>query len=459
MQWQAFTRMTTMTAPRILFLSFLMGIPVLAAQAQPVLLPEMSFRRLLNDLQVTVADTTHVGDPMTIGLVVRYGAAFDPADKGGLSHLVTRLFGKGTLDRTAKDIQDEIGLLGISLDIRTDWDGMRFTLQCPSAHYERALLLLYQIVGEAVFNDEDVNRVKAELLKELDRQEDPRERIRRQFDEGLFKGTTYGRPIRGTKATLSAITGGDVRLHYRRFFCPNLSSLVVAASAPAKDVLQKAARIWGVWVRRDEIPFTFVQPRKPGGRNVFLEDDPGSPAAQFVLGNLWPRRDDPSYGAAALATRILQERMTRALPTSLVTVASEGRRMPGPFFLQGQAAADQVVDQIGKILALFESLRNQAPTADELNAVRSRWVEEFNRQTRSSGGICSLLLDTDLYRLGTNYAAAFPDTLSRVTPDDVRLAAREWLVPGGVVILLRGPAAQLRPTLESAYGTVQSIAP
>jgi hypothetical protein len=46
-----------------------------------------------------------------------------------------------------------------------------------------------------------------------------------------------------------------------------------------------------------------------------------------------------------LAVRILQDRLTQALPTSLLTVAAEGRRLQGPFYIQGQAAADQAIDE------------------------------------------------------------------------------------------------------------------
>ena len=73
-----------------------------APAQKPVLLPELSSKRLLNDLHVTVASTPRLGDSMTIGLVLRYGAAFDPADKSGLSNLVSRMFLRATAGKTSK---------------------------------------------------------------------------------------------------------------------------------------------------------------------------------------------------------------------------------------------------------------------------------------------------------------------------------------------------------------------
>ncbi len=425
---------------------------------EPAVLPELTYKRLLNDLQIIVASNPSIGENVTIGLVVRYGSTYDPADKGGLTNLVTHMFGKATVDHTAKDIQDELSILGASLRVDCDWDGIHFLMQAPASHYERALLLLYQVVGEAQFTDDDFAKAKAEVLEEIEKPQDPRQRIRTQLEATMFRGTTYGRTLNGSRASLQNITVGDVRLLYRRFFSAGSASLVLVGSIPVPQVLQKATRIWGVWVRKDDIPFTFLPPREPSSRNVFLDDDPATPAAQFILGGLWPRRDDPSYYPAVLAGRILQDRLTKALPTSLVTVAADGRRLLGPFFVQGQAAAEQAVGEIRKILDVVEEFKLSSVSAEEIAGVQHQWIREFNDNLRTAEGICKSIMDSELYRLGTNYAAVFPDFVRRSSADVVKEAAKEWIFPGGVVIAVRGPSTTLKPGLET-LGPVQLIAP
>ncbi len=425
------------------------------AQKAPIL-PEISSKRLLNDLQVIFASTPHLGDSMIMGIVLRYGAVYDPVNKGGLANLVSRMLFRGAVDRTRKDLQDELSILGASIEVRCDWDGIRVLLRGHSSRAERSLLLLYQAVGEAIFTDADFAEVKAELLEQTDRPEDPRLRIRLQFERAIFGDTSYARPITGTRASLQNISIGDVRLFYRRYFSPGAASLVIAGSAPHEQVLQKVSRIWGVWVRRDEIPFTFLQPRKPAARTIYAEDDPDSPAAQFILGSLWPQRGDPDFYTSMMAARILQERLTRALPTSLLTVAAEGRRMPGPFFIQGQAAAEQVIGEINSVLEAVDQMKTAPPLPEELADARKAWIAEFSRSLESVEGVCSVIMDSELYRLGTNYAASFPGLLELSDPEAVQAAAKEWILPGGVVILVRGSMAALKSQLET-LGVVQPI--
>jgi zinc protease len=429
----------------------------LTAQSN-VQLPELSYKRLLNGLQVTVAETPYLDDTVTIGLVLRYGSAFDPANKGGLADLVSRMFMKATAERTAQDIQDELAYLGATIEIQCNWDGFRFLLKVHNSQYERSLLLLHQVIGEAQFHQDDFASVKEEILGELAKKGDPRQQIYSLFENVLFKDTTYGRPLIGTPETIKNIKLGDVRYFYHRFFSPSEASLLIVGNVPASVVLQRASRIWGVWIRKEEVPFTFLPPSAPKGHQIFVKDDPESPAAQFILGGLFPPRGNPVYENALLASRILQERLTNLLPTSLLTVGSQGRRMTGPFFVQGQSAAEQAVDEIQKILGAVQEMSTSPISGDELAEAQKQLIDEFMRELNTTEGICNIMLDAELYRLGSNYGANFADSIRRCDTAAVQQTAADWILPEGAVLLLMVPADTLKPALER-LGTFHLLKP
>ena len=431
------------------------GAFTIAAQSA---LPEINSRRLLNDLQVTVAHTRQFGDSMTMGLVIRYGAAFDPEGKGGLTHLVTRMLMKATADRREQDIRAELESLNASVDIRYNWDGIRILLRGPSDGFERALLLLQQIVGEARFEEADFNAVKQSILDELQKPPDPRRRIHDQFEAMLFQGTTYGRPLEGTPESVGAITLGDVRYFYRRFFSPNQASLQITGNIEPKAALQKVARIWGIWVRNDEIPFTFARPGNLNTREIYVENDRDSPAVQFIIGGMFPRHEDPDYINTIIAARVLEDRINKLLPTSLLTVTSEGRRLASPFYIQGQAAVEQALDQIRDVHAVMEEMR-QAPVKDEeLAAARQKLLEDFNNDLKTAEGLCNILLDAELYRLGSNYISFFLNRVQNSETEAVRRSAATWFFPDGEVLLIRGSLPLLKSGLDS-LGTIQLLGP
>jgi zinc protease len=413
----------------------------------PVPLPELNFKRTMSDLQIIVGSSSNLGENMAIGLGLRYGASLDLETKSGLASLITRMFVRATLDNVHGNFRDELNYLGSTIEIRCDWDGIRFILRGPSSNYEGALLLLYQIVCEVQFNEADLAAAKQDILAQIQKPADSRQQILAQFDKVLFNGTTYARALEGTARSLAGITLGDIRFTCNKFFSPGSATLIVIGKVPADDVIQKASRIWGIWVRKDDVPFLVEPPRRPAGRNIYLDDDPESLSAQFVMGTLWPRREDPVYLSAKLAARILQDRLTKLLPTSLITVSEDGRRMTGPFYIQGQAAADQAVEQIQKIEQACDEMKNSFVPQDEVQAAQKALIEEYVRQAGTPDGLCNIMLDADLYRLGTNYAAVFPDLVRRCNAESVRQVARNWLFPSSEVILLRGPASVLKPAL------------
>jgi zinc protease len=421
-------------------------------------LSKLESKRLLNDLQITVATTAEASDRAAVGLVVRYGSAFDPVDKGGVAHLLSRMFLKKTADRSAEDIRAELEILGARVEVRCDWDGIRFLLTAHPSGLERALLLLYQVVGEAEFEEDDFEQVRRSLLEELERQPDPRRRIHAQMEGALFGGTTYGRPLTGTPESVAALALGDVRFFYRKFFSPGQAALEIVGPVDPGPLLERATRIWGIWVRKDDVPFTFAQPSRPAGRRILVEDDPGSPAAQFIAGGLFPRREDAEYVHALMAARILEGRLNRILPTSLLTVGSEGRRLASPFYIQGQAAAEQAVGEIVQILDAVEEMKTGEVTPEELGAARADLADDFRRQLGSPEGLAHILMDAELYRLGRNYPAYFLDRIARCDGDAVRRAAGDWIFSGGELLLIRGPLDALGTRL-SVLGPFEPLIP
>ncbi len=441
------------------FFIFFCGASLAAQKSIP--LPDFKSKILLNNLKIYVVDTPYLGEQMTLGLVVRYGAAFDSEDKGGLANLVSRMF-----LRDANKKSKELASLGATLEIKCDWDSFRFILKGQSSKAEQSLILLNQIVGDALFSEEDFAVVKQQVLQEIQQPLDPRRKIRAQFESLLFKGVpSYGRPLQGTPKTVQACTVGDVRYFYHKFIIPNESSLIVVGNVSQTPVMQKLPRIWGAWVKNDLIPSTFLGPKQPVGRQVYLEDDPSSPSAQFIIGNLFPSRipgykdnrkyDYRTYFHALMVRSILQERLTKLLPTSLLTVGQEGRQMEGPFYIQGQAAAEQTVEQIQKIIDAVDELKRVPVSNDELLDAQKSLIDGFTKLLTTTEGICNAMLDAELYRLGENYTVSFPSWIRRCDAETVRQVAREWFLPGSIVVVC-GPATVLNPTLtrlDSAHPT------
>src|SRR5207344_2726435 len=79
--------------------------------ARDVQFPPYQLQTLPNGLQV-VAVLHHEQPVVSMRMIVRAGSALDPSDKLGVAQLAAALLTQGTVDKPAKQLNDEIDFLG-----------------------------------------------------------------------------------------------------------------------------------------------------------------------------------------------------------------------------------------------------------------------------------------------------------------------------------------------------------
>ena len=91
-----------------------------------------------------------------------------------------------------------------------------------------------------------------------------------------------------------------------------------------------------------------------------------------------------------------------------------------------------------------------------MTAAKSYFIENFPRQLRTSRQIVEQLQDIELYDLGRDYILSFDQRVERVTPEQIKKAAAEYLSTTNLYIVIAGPAAEMEEKLKS-IGTVEGV--
>ena len=115
---------------------------------------------LANGLTV-LAKHTPVTPAITINASIRAGAAFDPADCGGLAHFVSKAIDRGTATRTADHIAEEFDSRGVSLATAVNRQVLSLTCTCLAEDFERILVQLADIIMHPAFPPAEVTRAAA----------------------------------------------------------------------------------------------------------------------------------------------------------------------------------------------------------------------------------------------------------------------------------------------------------
>jgi len=216
---------------------------------------------------------------VAVGCWFRSGAAHEPESLLGSAHLLEHMVFKGTDRRSALQIASEIEELGGSLDAYTAHEHTAFLARVPDSSTHVAVDVIADLAFKPQLAATDLSLEREVVLEEIARCEDTPDDLVFDLHAEFFYGRhPYGRPILGTRETVTAVTADDLMALHAASYRP--SNLVVAAAGrvdhevfldlvnahlPAGDIVSPqpidVPRQHGRGVRRVE---------RPSGRQVHI---------------------------------------------------------------------------------------------------------------------------------------------------------------------------------------------
>lgn len=165
---------------------------------------------------------------VSFGIWINAGSRDETAEKSGLLHFLEHLVFKGTSRRDARTISKEIDELGGNVDAFTSREVTCYSARVLSDRLPQAFDLLADMVLNATFPEDEIERERQVILEEIRMGEDsPSDLIYDKLFEERFRQNSLGRPITGVAETVRSIMKVDLVAARRRNYSPR--SIVVTA--------------------------------------------------------------------------------------------------------------------------------------------------------------------------------------------------------------------------------------
>ena len=264
--------------------------------SRPVSFPPYELTTLPNGMQVIVV-MHHEQPEVTMRILVRAGAAYDPPGKSGTAALAGSLLNQGTNTRSAQEIADTIDSIGGALDTGASSDVTSATVLVMKDSFDIGMDLLADVVRRPVFAPEEIERQRKQVIANLGVSlEDPGFIAGAVLSRLIYGFHPYGFPDSGMPATIAKITREDLREFHRRYFIPNNSILAIVGDVTAAEAMTAATRVFGDWQRQAVQPPPLPEPPKPTRRIVII-DKPDSVQTAVRIGQLGgPAKNPGLYG-------------------------------------------------------------------------------------------------------------------------------------------------------------------
>jgi len=136
---------------------------------------------------------------------------------------------KGTKSRSAIQIAKDLDTIGGFSNAFVGKEQTCFHARVLDRHLQFLTDLLSDIFINSIFAEGDLELEKAVILQEISMVEDtPDEYVQVLFDQTFWAGDSLGKPILGTKETVSSITKREILDYVSRFYSPE--RLIIAAA-------------------------------------------------------------------------------------------------------------------------------------------------------------------------------------------------------------------------------------
>jgi predicted Zn-dependent peptidase len=185
----------------------------------PLAAPAVKSTKLDNGLTVWLVSKP--GFPkVAITLAVRGGFATDPADRPGISDLLTKTIDQGTATRTAKQIAQDLQGAGGDLSANPGKDSLIVSTSFLSSKSDKAITAFADVVRNAGFPDAEVTLAKRNAIDDLKQKEsEPSFLASRAMGKVLFGNHPY-HVTSPTEESITASTATDLQRIYAERFRP-----------------------------------------------------------------------------------------------------------------------------------------------------------------------------------------------------------------------------------------------
>jgi len=170
---------------------------------------------LPNGLRVAT-ETLPGMESVTVAVSVDVGARFERESEGGLSHLLEHMAFKGTKRRSAKQIAEEMDMVGGNMNAYTSLENTVYYVRVLKENVPLAVDMLADIMLNSTFDEEELARERQVVLQEIAMHFDsPDDLITDYFSETAYPDQPLGRSILGKSERVATFSREELK-HYMR---------------------------------------------------------------------------------------------------------------------------------------------------------------------------------------------------------------------------------------------------
>jgi predicted Zn-dependent peptidase len=424
--------------------------------------PPITHTQLSNGIPVEYAQRTTV--PVTqVALSFNAGTAADSPQARGLADMTMSLIDEGTSKLSSQQIAETEERLGADVSGQNGGDRSYVMLNALSPNLAPSLDLMADVVKDAAFRPDDIERIRSQLLTAIaQQQKDPTRVANRLLPQVLYGANhPYGGPPSGDPKAIAKFSRDDLLAFRASWLRPDDAKIFVVSDKPWSEIQPLIEARFGTWAAPASakgVKNFSTLPARPAAPKILLVNRPGAPQSSIVGGQLLPLDPHASIVPFDTANDVLGGTFLSRLNMDLRETKGWSYGVSGnesvvehavPYVISAGVQADRTGDSLAALNQdVVEFLTTKGVTQEERDRAVDNNINRLPGQFETSGSLLGAMMSMDVLKRPDNYYVSLPAQYRAQTPASLDQAARAALDPKGFTWIVVGDAAKVRPQLE-----------
>lgn len=434
--------------------------------------PAIERTKLKNGIEVVFARR---GTVPTVNVAVSFDAGYaaDPHSALGTQSLMLSLMDEGTTSLDSIAFAEAKERLGAQIDATANADETVFSLFALKPNLGASLGLLADYIRNPAFDAKELERVRAQQLNRLKAELNNPNAIASRILTPVLYGADhpYGIPPSGlgNAKSVAAVTRDQLAAFHSAWIRPDNARVFVVGDTTLAEVKKQLDGALGQWkvpgtakpVKHFDIAIPAPRPR------ILLFDRPKSPQSVILAGKVLDAKGGDELEVLRSANDIFGGNFLSRFNTNLretkgwsygVRSRISGDQDRLTWVAVAPVQADRTGDSIKELQSDLKSfLGDKGVTKEELERTINGSVRELPGSFETSGDVLGGLRQIVKFARPDNYYETLPATFEAMTAAEIDAAARKALSADGLVYVVVGDAAVVKPQLDGLGLPVETV--
>lgn len=392
-------------------------------------------KSVLNNGMTIISEKNTSNDIASLSIFIKGGKLTETIP--GLLDIIELTLMKGTKNKTAIEISNELENSGIIIAPSVNPDYFEIQLKSTVADFDKAFVILADIINNPTFEDEYIQKAKSNLIQNIQESRDnPLSYSFEKFMRTIYEKHPYGNIGDIVEKNLDKIQRENLISFYKDFFIPENMVVSVSGNIDHANLVNKFQSYFPNIEGKKIDVNSLLSGYQPLKQNLFSSVNKDIAAASMLLG--WPVdgiKSEKDYASLKIINAILGNGLSSRLFVNLrekqglaYAISSiYSSRLDNSFFVLYIGTKPENVNLAKKLfLQEIEKIKTESVSEQELNDAKQKLIGQFALLQETNQQKAHSLGWFEVSGKGFKFNYEYPDLINSITVGDIMNTANKY---------------------------------